>query len=329
MDEWMERLRQATDEVWPTGDARARVTAELRRRRRIRWTAYGAAGAVAALTAAGLALPALLGGDPSPGPGDRFGASGPTAGDPARFTCPTESPVLTEQPALPDGDVVNANKMAYDRITSGDFDGFEVHHIEHFLHAGVYVLVTGDLAAARRQLSALGAAGVGLWDPSGPSIGLDEAGQLEQLVQWNLQPVLHEARRATRGIDGVAALAYWDDAHAVLVQWEDPVPAEVRALEGVRRESGAQVIVRGVAHSAADVRRAQRALERWLVATDRRDDWSSAYACGDFSGLVVGMTPGSLEAADLGALQAEISEAIGMPAFVVPQAKPADLLPEH
>ncbi|WP_435741889.1 hypothetical protein [Nocardioides sp. SYSU DS0663] len=55
-----------------------------------------------------------------------------------------------------------------------------------------------------------------------------------------------------------------------------------------------------------------------------RDRWSSASACGDGSGLVVGIVP---PLTDRPELRAELTEALGLPVMVVPEDRPIPLGP--
>ncbi len=335
MDDWMDRLREQTGDVRPAGEAPDRITQELsrRRRHRNRLAGAGTVASVAVVVGAVAFAPRLLDRDATDPVDPATSAPSTVATAPAdsgssnllpEFTCPLENPVFTEDPPEPDPAMFNAYKRTYSEVVARDFEGFEVAEIEVF-NAGVFALVTGNLARAERELGELGVAGVQLWDPSGPDVGLDAYAQLEQLIGWRLDPILRHARQATRGIPGQAGFAYWHDADAIFVQWKEPVPAEVQALEDTRFKSGGSIIVRGVTHSAADVRRAQDELQDWLVDNDWRDDWSSASSCGDFTGLVVGLTPDSLADADVPGLAREISDGVGMPVRVVPEEQPVPL----
>lgn len=334
MEEWMDSLRRADGALRPEAGALAEIGTAVRRRRRRRSAVTAVAAAAATAVVIGGVAIAVRG---DGGPRDRVvsdpsvstTAADPTSAseevDPRRFSCPTESKVFDPSAApVLDNETAQVYKKTYSEIAHRDFEGYALRRIEIF-HAGVFVLVTGDLARAKRELASLGVAGVGLWDPNGPEVGLDEYGQLEQLIQWRLEPILREARRLTRGIPGSAGLAFWRDADAVLVQWKQPVPAEVRALEDIQFKTGGRILVEGVRYSQTDVRRAQGRLGPWLRRTGHWGDWSMAHACGDGSGLVVGMVPSLLAKTDVPSLQAEIAGAVGMPVMVVAEGRPVEL----
>lgn len=316
MDEWMERLREQTEDVHPTGDAPARVARVLarRRRRRRRVVAAGAVAAVALVASSAAAVPRLIDAD-TVDPVDPVTSSTSSAPDPvdAEFRCPLENPVFTDDPPELDLQTIHAQKRTNSEIVNRDFDGFEIQEIETFVYYGVYALVTGDLARAKQDLSEYGVSGVTLWDS-----GLDPYAQFERMLQADLDAEMRYAKNTTRGIAGRAGFAYWDEAGAILVQWESPVPEEVLALEDADVGGDSRIIVRGVPYSMADVRRAQNALDVWQAQRDMRWDLSVSTACGDFSGLVVRVPSDSLRPGDRRTLQILVAEAIGMPAYVVP-----------
>jgi hypothetical protein len=150
------------------------------------------------------------------------------------------------------------------------------------------------------------------------SVGVDADGQIRQVLQWLLQPAISDVRRATRSLPGDAGLALWQDAGAVLLQWKAPVPQELLALAGVRPD-GVEVIVEPVDYSQQDMQRAARQLQAVLRERGLRDRWSSSYGCGDGSGLVVGIVPPLTDRAEL---QADFTEALGLPVMVVPEERP-------
>ncbi|WP_435747269.1 hypothetical protein [Nocardioides sp. SYSU DS0663] len=238
------------------------------------------------------------------------------------FACARASKVFTGEPPLPD------EAEQQEIVEAVEARGWTwVRHVATTA-LGVVALVddpdgdadhTVDEADERaRELRRLGVAHVSEWDPSGVDVGLDAAAQARQVVQWRLDPVVRELRRKTRGLAGDAGLALWHAAGAVLVQWKAPVPAEVEALAGIRPD-GVRVVVEPVPYSQADVDAAQHRLRSWLRRSGRDHAWTSASACADGSGIVVGMEP-PLE--DRSALQAELAEAAGMPVLVVPEEAP-------
>jgi hypothetical protein len=186
---------------------------------------------------------------------------------------------------------------------------------------GVVALVhdrTGDAdlrptPAVAARLARLGVAHTYEWDPSLPGVGVGKAGQVRRVLLWELGPAMRLVRRATRHLQGSAGLGFWPEAGAIVVRWKAPVPPEVRDL-AVATPRGARVVVRSTTYSNSDVRRAQRRLSSWLRDTGRQRQWSSAAACADGSGLVVGMAP---RVADRPGLAEEISAAVGMPVRVV------------
>lgn len=340
MDDWMDDLRSADGALRPEPGALGEVQEEVRRRRRRRSASTALAAAASVAVVVGGVAVAFQRGD---GPRDRVvgdpsegtASSAPTppgstatfsADDPRTFECLTESKVLDPDAApVLDSETAQVYKRTYSEIAQREFEEFALRRVEIF-HAGVFVLVTGDVEEARHTLTPYGVAGVGLWNPDGPALGMDEYAQLEQLIQWRLEPVLEHARRAVeqREDDGFAGLAVWINADAILVQWKDPVPAEIRALEDTRFKSGAEIIVQAVRYSRAEIREAQQRVPEGLRANES-ELWTTSRACGDFSGLVVGMEPSFLENADRADLQSRLAEVVGMPVHVAPEGPVVEL----
>jgi len=182
---------------------------------------------------------------------------------------------------------------------------------------------SGDLdywadPSVAQRLSGLGVAHTYEWQPASSGSDGGAADQVRQVILWELYPVLRQVRQDVRGMSGMAGIGFWPEAGAVVVQWRAPIPPEVSALVGTRA-SGARVEVRPTVYSRADVRHAQDHLQEWLRDTDRRRDWSSAGACADGSGLIVGMRP---KAAGEPGLANEIAAAVGMPVLVIPEDRP-------
>lgn len=317
MAELTTQMRRATTAIAPTIDATAVVHARLRRLRRRR-TVTTVAGSAALVALVGLAIPVLglerSGPDGSPAPGPP--ATSPTA-DASPFTCPQDFDVLQNPPPIPD-------RADQQRIVDllAEVDSVWVRHAEPTA-LGVVALVQddgGDLDSwadpeVAERLSRLGVAYTYEWDPAAGS-GVDAAAQVRQVLLWELYPVMHDVRRAVRGVPGSAGFAFWPEAGTILVQWKAPIPPEVHVVAGPR-PGGARVEVQPTKYSDADVRRAQQRLQDWLHDTGRRDQWSSAAACADGSGLVIGMLP---RVASETGLSQEIADAVGMPVLVVPEA---------
>ncbi|WP_121254380.1 hypothetical protein [Nocardioides ferulae] len=321
-----DRLRAAAASARPSGPVAPVLRAAVRRRRRQRAAGAGvlASALVAGVVGVAVALPGGgQGVDPAAAP--ETSTSSPTrAPQGGAFTCSTESRVFGETPPIPD---LEEQQRLVRSLSQGHFRRISAYAVRHAepTALGVVALVIGSEQLARQSLTRLGVALVESYDASAADAGVDDHGQVQQVLQWQLEPVVREVQTATRGIPGDAGIALWQEAGAVLLQWKTPVPDEVQALAG-SRDNGVEVIVEGVTYSRADVRDAQARLEAWLQGSGRRDDWSSAYGCADGSGLVVGMVPG---AADEPGLAAEIEAAVGMPVLVVPEERPVEMLPQE
>lgn len=319
-DEWMGGLREWAGGIRPVGDVVGAVHDGVRRRRRRR------AGFVAGASAAVLVAATAVGVAALPGTDDDRGAPSPaaTSGVPSTaFTCPTESRVFTNRTPIADLEEQEQVVSLVSRLSS-----VWVRHAEPTA-LGVVALVGDDSGdddlwadpQVADQLRRLGVAHVYEWDPTMADAGVDAAGQVRQVVGWSLDPAYRDVRRATRGIPGSGGIAYWSEAGAILVSWKAPVPAAIEELAG-RRPDGVRVIVDAVPYSERDVRWAQRRLIGWLRANGLYGGFATAYACGDDSGLIVGLVP---EVADRPALAEQISEAVGMPVMVLAEEPPVPL----
>lgn len=320
--DWTDELRRAHGALVPTGSAGEAVRRGVARRRRRR--AAVSAGGAAAVVAAALVGTALLpDADAGRAPAaDESASTMPTA-EPALFDCPTDHRVFTEEPPPIEDEA--RQQRTVDRISGLATREFSMKYAETS-PLGVIALVEGDEGAAMRYLRPEGVDLVQPWDPSGPGVGLDEHAQVEQVIGWQIDPVIGEVERATRGIPGRAGLAYWHEAGAVVVQWKRPVPDEVSALEG-QRPNGVRVIVEGATYSEKDVEEAQRSLGSALEAgrlSLARADRSMSTGCQDGSGLIVGVVPEAL-GERRAALQAELAQVVGMPVRVVPEERPVPL----
>lgn len=327
-DSWMDELRELDGALRPTPNAIPKVRRRLRRRRKVR--ALGAVGGSAALVVASIVTVSLVSGPDAKGTDGLPAATTPSSSpsitpapspeESGLFDCETDNPVFGPSPAIPDR---GRQQRIVDQIERPLSDAFDVHVAEPS-HLGVVALVTGDLDAARRALREHGVGHVYSWDSSGPEVGADEHGQIEQALQWVLDPVVNRLQKQIRDVPGSGGLAYWQDAGAVLLQWKAPVPAEIEALAGVR-PNGVKVIVQAIRYSDRDFLNAgERALK---AGREGRIDAkvNSAVGCGDGSGLVVGVGPKSL--GDRRAeLQQKLTELVGMPVKVVAEEAPVPLV---
>ena len=317
MDEpWFEELRDAGDSVRPTTDALPRLRDAVRRRRRARaaGAATGAAGLVVAVLAAVSVLPGSPGATPTP----------LTPAHRASPRCSTVRDGAWSSANRPRSPTSSGRSRSSPRQRSSSWEGFDVR-LAASTHLGVVALVKGDLDAARAALPDVGVAHVYPWDDSAASVGVNAQGQVHQVLQWLLEPAVHDVRNAYRGVPGFESLGLWQEAGAVLLQWKAPVPDEIAALAGVRPD-GVRVIVEPTRFSAHELRVAgQKAADASLKG--RLDaDWTSSYGCADGSGLVVGIEPESL--ADRRVTLQEALEAIaGMPVRVVPEEPARELTP--
>lgn len=327
-DDWERDLERLGGAVRPTGAVAGDVREVVRRRRRRRRTA-GVAGVAAAVAAVVVTSTLVAGGsEPASGPEVAATASPSASPDlphstppptpPARFTCPRGLQLLQDAPPI--ADLAEQQAVVADilRVT-GPMSSVRVL-VAQPTALGVVVLVQPGLADATQLLEDLGASYVHDWDPGGPSVGLDEDGQVRQVLQWQLEPVVHHLNRVTHDRPGNAGLALWQDAGAVVLQWQAPVPAEIEALAGVL-PSGVEVQVWPVTYSDGDVRRAQDRLPDVLVERGLREEWTSSYGCADHSGLVVGMVP---PLGDRATLEDDLTRALGMPVLVVPEQRPVE-----
>lgn len=322
-DELTSRLERLAGSVRSTDAAVPQVLAEVRRRQGRR-RAFAVVGGVAAV---GLVVGAVLGGSAWLGgaPGPRPVADPPPSptGNPSStgigeelFRCQRGLQPYADPPPI--DDLADQQAIVDSLPDTRKISAWGLVRAEP-TPLGVVALVV-NAQFAEPPLTALGVSHVREWDPSGPEVGLDEHAQVEQVIGWQLDPVLREVRRETGGIPGSAGLAYWHEAGAVVVQWKTPVPPEVEALAG-ERANGVRVEVWPADYSAGDVRRAQADLQAWLEQSGNRDRWTSSYGCSDGAGLVVGIAP-PLE--DRAELQRLITEAVGMPTMVVAEEHPVD-----
>lgn len=110
---------------------------------------------------------------------------------------------------------------------------------------GLVALVAGDIGRARAELTARGVALVARWDDGESTRSVTPFAQVDALVEQQLDPVLADVRERTAGLDGVFEVRPWLPNGEVVVQWAEPVPAEVSALAG-ERPGRVRVAVEGV-----------------------------------------------------------------------------------
>jgi hypothetical protein len=281
-----------------------------------RRTLAAIAGSAVALTSVSLGIHLAVATSPgTPRASGESGAVTPPAAGRSPFACPRSLELPT--PPFPDPAV---QRRVAERVAELDFP--RVRHAAPTA-LGVVALVDdliGDAdlradPAVAERLARFGVAHTYEWDPSSSGVGIDRAGQVRRVLQWELAPAMRQVRHATRHARGSAGLAVWAEAGAIVLRWKAPVPPQVRDLAGAAA-GGAHVVVRSTTYSHTDVRRAQRRLSSWLRETGRQRQWSSAAACADGSGLVVGLSP---SVADRPGLAEEIGAAVGMPVHVVPE----------
>ena len=191
-------------------------------------------------------------------------------------------------------------------------DGFEVKRAASS-PLGLVALVVGDEERARAELVPRGVALVGAWDESESTRSTTPFAQVRALVEAQLVPVAAEVEAAVAGLDGVYDVRAWEPNGEVVVQWQEPVPAEVRALAG-ERPGRIRVVVEAVPYSQAEVDAAVAAVATADVGVEVTD----AYGCADGSGVVVGVAPDDL-GDQRAALQDRLAEVVGVPVLVIAQ----------
>jgi putative intracellular protease/amidase len=289
---------------------------EHRRRLRATGAAVTAACAVVAVIAAVGFLPRWTATDSAPPP---LGTNTSSSGKAALFGCPLESRVFGPAPAIPD---LDRQQRIIDATNQHRWKAFHVQRMAP-THLGVVALVSGDLNAARLVLPRRGVEHVYAWDPTARSVGVDGAGQVRQVLGWLLEPAVRDIRRANRGIAGYQSLALWQDAGAVLLQWKAPVPDQITGLAG-QRPDGVLVIVEPARYSQRDFKTATAKVVEAIRAHHVDAKWSTARACADGSGLVVGIEPASLQGRRA-ELQKQLADIARMPVRVIPEDAPVPL----
>jgi hypothetical protein len=241
------------------------------------------------------------------------GASAPSAA--ARFTCPELNRVFTDKvPSIAD---LAEQSALRDRVRATSWSGFSVEVIEP-THLGLIALVTGDVAAAQRELGQLGVRHVHDRSVFYPEIDQPQD-QIDLAIEWLLEPASNDVRRRLRGIAGAGDPALWQKAGALVLQWKRPVPAEVLALAG-RRPDGITIYVDPVRFSTKELNAARDRLDPVLAKryADGIDfTWSQSGNCADNSGIQIGVVPSSL-GDQRAQLQIALSKAAGVPVQVLP-----------
>jgi hypothetical protein len=298
------------ESIAPMPGATALVHEQVRRRQRRRAVVavLASAAVVAAVAGTGFALSRHTVVQP--------GSAGPTvtaSTDFDLFSCPEEHRVFTD-PVPPIEDLAE-QQATIESIEAEPWDGFTIERTAAS-PLGVVAMIEGDLAGARSALGAVGVPIVYNWDPQLDGGGM---GYLDWVIQWRLDPVVHQLRELRRDIDGYAGVALWPEAGAVVLQWKAPVPAEIQALAGTRPDR-IQVIVTPAALSERDLNIGRKLVSEAM--DDGRFDaqWSSLSSCADSSGLEVGIVPESL--GDRRAeLQEQLTRIAGVPVMVRPQER--------
>ena len=345
--DWADDLTRLASSVTPAPEAGRLVRAGIKRRQRRRAAVavVGGAAAVAVVAGSTFAISRPTADTPAtPAAPSTTAVSPPSSAPPSSpspaYTplvngfweepkpgdCPGMSKVFDPAAAPPIVDLAEQQQVV-EEITARVRNAYTVRYARATA-LGVVALVMGDLDVAKEQLAADGVELVYAWDPSGPEVGLDEEGQVHQIVGWQFDPVINELRRSIRGISadggsGEGHLALWMKAGAVLLQWKAPVPDDVRALEDRVWRNGVRVVVEGVRYSQTELTHAGfTVLDR---ARTEGIEVSSASGCGDLSGLAVGVGRPDLLGHEA-ELKQKFTDWTGMPVTVFEEAPPVDLM---
>jgi len=240
--------------------------------------------------------------------------------EPKPGECPRYSKVFDPNAAPPLQNLPQ-QEAAVAEITALTRDAYTVRYARPTA-LGVVALVMGNLEVAKAQLKEYGVTLVYAWDTSWESEGLDADQRVHGVIADQLQPVAEAVRRRFPVFDDEVGLALWVDAGGVLVQWKEPVPAEIKALEDLSYGSGAHVYVEGVRYSDPELNDASSRVFDELKGTDV--ELSSGSRCGDNSGIVIGVVPDYLRGREQ-ELKKRFEEIAGVPVTVVPEER-ADLL---
>jgi hypothetical protein len=234
----------------------------------------------------------------------------------ALFSCPELHPVFTRH--VPPIMEIGRERAIAARVSELSGSGWSVAFAEP-TRLGVFAFVDGDLAAAKPVVLDAGATHV--WaNLLGSEVGT-RADIVEQALNWALAKPMRDVRRALHGLTDDGDLAYWNEAGAIFVQWKRPLPPQVAALAELRRPDGVLVVVEETPYSARELQAAPRAAFTPEVARDIGVELTSARACGDLSGIIVGVEPEQL-GDRAPRLQEQLSAITHVPVHVVAEAAP-------
>ena len=307
---WSEDLTWMAGSVSATSDALPLVRDRIRRRKRQRAVVavVGSAALVAAVAGTGFVLFRPSSDRPS-----TPAVATSSAAEAELFSCPQGLDLPQDPPPIAD---LADQQATIASIEARTWDGFTIERTAPS-PLGVVAMIEGDLARAR---SALGAAGAPVVYNCDPALDGGGMGYLDWVMQWRLDPVVHEVAKIKLDVDGYAGIALWQDAGAVILQWKAPIPPEVQALAGVRPDR-VTVIVRPTDYSSRELAHARKLVTKAFESGAVNARWTMVSSCSDASGFVVGIQP------PLGDRRAELqyllSSLAGVPVMVVPQEPPA------
>lgn len=272
----------------------------------------GASAGVLGVLVAGTALGAGSAGRPPSQPSPPLEIQSQAA----LFACPAQHPVFTRH--VPPVMHVQEERAKAERIAGLKGEGWSVAFAEP-TRLGVMAFVAGDLESARPVLQRLGAKHV--WEREADSDfedGYDREGLVGQALQWVLQQPMEEVLGTLRGLPDDGEAAFWDEAGAIYVQWKAPLPPEVAALAGIRPD-GIEVVVDETLYAPRDLHVGMNLIFDAAQRGEIEADLTSGSTCGDLSGVLIGVEPGSL--GERGPrLQEELGRIAGVPVHVIPQA---------
>jgi hypothetical protein len=236
---------------------------------------------------------------------------GPGGPAPTRaFTCPRQSKALDDSkaPALPD--------LAHQQSIAEAVKRLSYVHDAEPTALGVVALVTGDPAEVTPGLTAAGVTFVRTWDARGPESGMTAQVQVQLEIQDQLDPVADRFRKLAGGVPGSGDGAVWPQAGEVLIPWKEPVPAAVTDLARQSWPHGIRVVVQPVRYSSAELGHAMGT----RLDLGKADDGhlTLAYACGDDSGIIVGVDPAAWPAPS--GLAADLARQVGYPVMLTKEA---------
>lgn len=233
----------------------------------------------------------------------------------ALFACPAKHPVFTRH--VPPVMHIQDERAKAERIAGLKGEGWSVAFAEP-TRLGVMAFVDGDLGAAEPELRAAGVTGVWPRDQGPEFPEADRADLVRLALNEALEKPMSEVRRATRGLPRDGDFAFWSSAAAIYVQWKAPLPPEVAALAGIRPD-GIEVVVDETLYAPRDLHVGMNLIFDAAQRGEIEADLTSGSTCGDLSGVLIGVEPGSL--GERGPrLQEELARIAGVPVHVIPQA---------